>query len=138
MSLTVRSFVRDDRGGTALDMALVMPVYLLIILGIFAVSFLLWTENCIQYAVEQAARCASVDVIDCGTAGVPDATKVQNAAIAWTYGILTSADTAKVTVNLGVACAAGITGNAVAIHYSVTFFVISTSVAAEACYPLLT
>ena len=126
----MRTFIGDDRGGSALDMALVLPTYLLMVLGVIGMGFLLWAENAIQTAVQQAARCASVNKNDCGTA-----TQVQNAAIGWTYGILTSNDTSKVSVNFRAICSSGQGGTAVKIQYPVNFFVLSTTVAAEACYP---
>jgi Flp pilus assembly protein TadG len=136
----MQRFLSNNSGTTAIEFALVLPVYLIVILGIFATSLMLWEENSIQYAAEQAARCASVNVIDCGTAGVVDQTKITNAAIGWTNGILSSGDTGKVTVNLGVNCTQGaitMTGNQVIIQYAVTLFVISTTLKAESCYPLL-
>ena len=132
MTPLIRKFLSDCRGGDALDMALIFPFYMLIVLGVMAMAFLLWTENTIQSAVQQAARCAAINPIDCGTQSA-----VQNAAIGWTYGILTTSDTGKVSVNLSATCSSGKSGKAVAITYAVTFLVISTTVAAESCYPSL-
>lgn len=124
----MRAFIGDDRGGSALDMALVLPTYLLMVLGVVGMGFLLWTENAIQTAVQQAARCASINKNDCGTA-----TQVQNAAVGWSYGIVT--DPNQVQVNFRATCSSGQGGTIVLIQYPVNFFVLSTTVAAEACYP---
>ena len=131
----MRRLMIDENGGVALETALVLPAYLLIILGIFSVAFLLWTENSIQFAAEAAARCASVDTAECGSV-----LAIQNAAIGWSNGVLTTSNIGDVFVDTGATCSSGpppITGIAVAIKYTVTFFVISTKVAAEACYPSL-
>lgn len=128
----MRRYLSDDTGTVALEMGLVFPFYLLIILSIFAIAFLVWTENSIQYAVAAAARCAVVDTTACGTSDA-----VKNAAIGWSYGVLGSGDTGKVTVNLAATCSTGESGASVKIQYPVTFFVISTTVAAEACFPNL-
>ena len=127
----MRGFIGDDRGGSALDMALVLPMYVTIVLGIFAIGFVLWTENALQTAVQQAARCASVNKTDCATVA-----QVKNAAVGWSYGILT--DPNSVQVNFRATCSSGQGGTIVLIQYPVTFYVISTTVTAEACYPDLT
>ena len=124
----MRTFMGDDRGGTALDTALVLPIYLTMVLGVVGIGFLLWTENAIQSAVQQAARCASVNKNDCSTQ-----TQVKNAAVGWSYGILT--DPSQVQVNFRAICSSGQGGTIVLVQYPVSFFVISTTVTAEACYP---
>jgi Flp pilus assembly protein TadG len=126
----IRTCLADDAGGSSLDMALSLPFYILMILGIFAIAFVLWTENGIQHGASAAARCAVVDTTECNTVGA-----VRNAAIGWSYGVLSSSDAGKVTVNLSANCSPGQSGKAVLIQYPVNFFVISTTVAAEACFP---
>jgi len=126
----MKRFLVDDRGGPALDLALAVPAFLVIVLGVLGVAFVLWTENSIQSAAAQAARCAVVDSFACATAS-----QIQNAAVGWALGAPIS--TANVTVNLSATCANGISGKAVAITYTTTFFVISTTMSAESCYPNL-
>jgi Flp pilus assembly protein TadG len=125
MSAILRRFAIDDRGTNALELALVTPVFVLIVIGIFGLGFVLWVENSIQSAAAQAARCAVVDA-NCATTA-----QIQNAAIGWALGAPITA--ANVTVNLNATCN-GITGKAVAISYTATFFVISTTMSAESCY----
>jgi Flp pilus assembly protein TadG len=125
----IRRFLADERGANALELALATPIFVLIILGIFAFGFVLWVENSIQSAAAQAARCA---VVDNSCASV---SQIQNAAVGWALGApITTAD---VTVNVNATCAAGVTGTAVAITYTATLFVISTTMSAESCYPSL-
>ncbi|HEV2550074.1 MAG TPA: TadE/TadG family type IV pilus assembly protein [Stellaceae bacterium] len=125
----IRRFLADERGTNALELALVTPLFVLIIIGIFAFGFVLWVENSIQSAAAQAARCA---VVDNACASV---SQIQNAAVGWALGAPIA--TANVTVNQNATCAAGVTGTAVAITYTATFFVISTTMSAESCYPAL-
>ena len=128
----MRGYLASEAGGSSLDMALSLPYFILIILGIFAISFVMWTENGIQHAASAAARCAVVATSECDTISA-----VQNAAIGWSYGVLTSSDTSKITVNLSATCNSGQAGKAVLIQYAINFFVISTTVAAESCFPNL-
>jgi hypothetical protein len=60
--------LRDDCGGnTAIEFAFVLPVLLLFIIGIMECGRVLWTQNALNYAVEEAARCAGVNSSLCGS-----------------------------------------------------------------------
>jgi Flp pilus assembly protein TadG len=60
-----RQLIRDDLGAAAVEFALTVPVLLLLLLGVSEFGRLLWTQNSIQYAVEQAARCAAFKLNGC-------------------------------------------------------------------------
>ncbi|HZS84410.1 MAG TPA: TadE/TadG family type IV pilus assembly protein [Stellaceae bacterium] len=63
-----------DRGGaTAVEFALILPALTLLLLGIMECGRLVWAQSTLQMAVEDAARCASVDTTVCGTAGAVQA-----------------------------------------------------------------
>ena len=47
----------DERGATAIEFALIAPVFLALILGIFHLSLLGFTIANLNYAVEKGARC---------------------------------------------------------------------------------
>ncbi len=51
----------DIRGVAAVEFALIVLPLLLMVLGIIDGGRMLWTQNSLQYAVEQAARCAVVN-----------------------------------------------------------------------------
>jgi Flp pilus assembly protein TadG len=61
-------FSRDTAGSAAVEFALTIPVLLLLMFGLFEFGRLLWTQNSIQYAVEQAARCAAFSLTGCTNA----------------------------------------------------------------------
>jgi len=57
----VGTAVRLGRDGSAMvEFALVLPVFLLIVIGLVYFSLLVWIHGSLQYAVEDAARCARV------------------------------------------------------------------------------
>lgn len=61
---TLRGFFQKhcgERGATAVEFALVAPVFLLFVLGIMDLGRLFYIKNIMQYAVEQAARHAMVN-----------------------------------------------------------------------------
>jgi Flp pilus assembly protein TadG len=51
---------RNTAGSAAVEFALTAPVLLLMLFGAIEYGRVLWTQNSIQYAVEQAARCAAM------------------------------------------------------------------------------
>ncbi len=59
---------RETRGTTGIEFAIVAPVLFLTIFGGIEFGRLLWTQSALHFAVEQAARCASVTPGTCGTA----------------------------------------------------------------------
>ena len=58
----------DRRGATAVEFALICPVLFAALLGLIEVGRLGWTQSSLQFAVEEAARCASIRADICGTA----------------------------------------------------------------------
>jgi Flp pilus assembly protein TadG len=51
---------RCRTGGTAVEFAFVAPALLLLLLGIMEVGRLFWCDASLNYAVQQAARCAAL------------------------------------------------------------------------------
>jgi hypothetical protein len=79
---TLRRFFRDQnpegqRGQSLVEFALLLPLMLLIITGLFDVARAVWEENTLAYAAREGTRYAIVH----GSAGVPaaDPTDVTNA-----------------------------------------------------------
>jgi Flp pilus assembly protein TadG len=60
---------RIERGSTAVEFALVAPLIIVMLFGIFEFGRALWTQGVLDYAVEEASRCASVNATTCGSAG---------------------------------------------------------------------
>jgi len=60
---------RARDGATAVEMAFLLPVFLLFLLGIEEFGRALWTQSTLQFAVEAAARCAAVSPSLCTASG---------------------------------------------------------------------
>ena len=56
---------RDDRGTTAVEFAIIAPVFIMMLVGTFYVCLTLFLAGSLHYAVQQAARCASVNTTVC-------------------------------------------------------------------------
>jgi Flp pilus assembly protein TadG len=61
-----------------IEFAIVGPVFLMLIIGLFYTCLLIFKEGSMQYAVQQAARCASVQTTVC-TDSSSTVTTAQNA-----------------------------------------------------------
>jgi Flp pilus assembly protein TadG len=55
----------DARGTAAVEFACVAPVFIMLVVGIFYLSLTLFLTGSLHYAVERAARCASVQAPAC-------------------------------------------------------------------------
>jgi Flp pilus assembly protein TadG len=56
---------RDDRGTTAIEFALVGPIFLLLLISTIYMSMMLFSIANLHLAVQQGARCASVQTTVC-------------------------------------------------------------------------
>jgi Flp pilus assembly protein TadG len=55
----------DQRGTTAIEFAIVGPIFILLLIGIFYLCMCLAVAGSMHYAVEEGARCASVRTTVC-------------------------------------------------------------------------
>ena len=62
MSLT--RFLRDARGTSAVEFAIVAPIFFMVVFGVIDGGRLMWTQVGLQHAVEMAARCASLQTAE--------------------------------------------------------------------------
>jgi len=122
-----------DRGNVAIEYGLVLPVFLLFVLGIIDTGRLLWTYTTMSHAVDAAARCGAVNSTLCGTASA-----ITSYAVTQAYGLNVSSD--------AFAAAAAACGLQVNGTYPFTFIIpwIGTttpfanntiSISVTACYP---
>lgn len=69
----VRRFPRRlgaaERGSSAVEFALIAPFLLTMLFGIVEFGRALWIQGLLDYAVEQASRCASIDTSTCNSSG---------------------------------------------------------------------
>jgi Flp pilus assembly protein TadG len=121
-------FDRNDRAGSvAVEMAVVLPLVLLVIVGLMEFGRVLWTQATLDYAVEAAARCAVVNSVACGSTAQTQAYAVDRAA-----GLTLSPSTFSVaTTSCGLRVSASLPVEFIApglLPYAITL-------TATACYP---
>jgi len=67
LSRGLAELVGDCRGAAATEFALVAPALCLVLYGTMEFGRMAWTQQALNFAVEEAARCASVTPSVCGT-----------------------------------------------------------------------
>lgn len=57
--------IRNERGATAAEFALILPVFVVFVLGMFNCGLLLWTQLGMEHGVVASARCAAINPLQC-------------------------------------------------------------------------
>jgi hypothetical protein len=127
MQFRIGRAMTDDAGTSAIEFALVFPVFILMVLGIFEFSRALWTNSLLNYAVQAAARGDAVDTTNCGSSADIVSYAVQSSSpLAIPSGDFTASTPS---------C-----GSQVAVSFPFTFIVpqmfpFNITLSAQACYP---
>lgn len=130
MTAFLHRFRAADRGTSAIEVALVFPVFMLMLLGICEFGRALWTQSALQYAVQLAARCGAVDVTTCASPS-----DVISYAVAESQPLTIPSS--------NFSASAQSCGSSVSVTYPFSFVVpnllpFSITLFAQACYPTTT
>jgi Flp pilus assembly protein TadG len=116
------------RGSVAVEFAIAFPFVLLAVVGLMEFGRIIWSQTTLDYAVEAAARCAAIDLGECGSAAA-----IENFAASAAAGLPVGA------ANFAVAsagCGVEITGT-MPFEFAVpALFPFSLTLTAQACYPV--
>jgi Flp pilus assembly pilin Flp len=127
--LTVRDLLhslwRDPQGTTAVEFAIVAPVFIALLVGAIAVSIGLFLIGSLHFAVQEGARCASVKTSICSDAASTEA---------YTKGYYFGPDVSPTFTYAAVPCGNSMTAS---VNYSmnVGFKSFTIPVSATACFP---
>jgi Flp pilus assembly protein TadG len=80
-----RNIFSCEAGVSAVELAIVLSVFLMFMFGVVKIGLLLWTQSGLHYATEAAARCASVDGTNCGAPAATSA-RVTTYALSHYFG----------------------------------------------------
>lgn len=117
-----------QRGAVAVEYAILLPVFLLFVLGAMDMGRLLWTQVSLDRFVQQAARCAVVTPGTCGSSA-----QIETFATTTNYGLpFTGAAFALTSPTCGRQVS-------VTLPYKFSAPLISPdiSLSASACYPVI-
>lgn len=115
----------NDRGTTAVEFAIVAPVFIALLIGTFSLCLALFLAGSLHYAVEEGARCASVKSLVCKNAAT---------TIAYTQSHYFGPNASPTFTYAAASC-----GNSVSasISYSLNlgFNTVTIPIKAAACFP---
>jgi Flp pilus assembly protein TadG len=141
MKRLVRTFA-DDRGGAAVEMALTITAFILLLLGGLDYGYYLWTANALQQTASRTARCMGVLQTNCSVARAYNASNTTAFAeqVGAGYGLALSAS--NITLTTATTCGGQGTNNAqVTISYTFPAMSaglmpgVSGAMSAQACFP---
>lgn len=120
------SISRNQNGTTAVEFAIIAPVFMLLILGTIALCFALFLVGSLHYAVEDGARCASVKTTICSDSAT---------TVSYTQSRYLGPNVSPTfTPDLNAACGKSVSAS---VNYSmnVGFKTFVIPISATACYP---
>jgi Flp pilus assembly protein TadG len=81
--MTGRALFKDRQGVSAVEFAITLPLFLLMVLGVWQIGNGMWAQVALQHGVEMAARCMAVNPTACGNI---DISGTQSYAADQSYG----------------------------------------------------
>jgi Flp pilus assembly protein TadG len=125
--MSLKRILFDQRGASAIEFAMVAPLFFALVFGVVEGGLLLWTQLGLQHGSQVAARCASLNPTACGTTS-----DIQNYAAQQAYGLAVSASTFAFTP---AACGSQVSANYAYTFFSGYFGTPSLTLNAQSCYP---
>lgn len=124
----LKAILRDERAASAAEFVLVLPLLILLTIGTINLGLMMYVYSTLNFAVEDAARCASVKTTVCTDAGTLQAyaeARYRGPADGLTFALTTEA------------CGSRVVGS---VDYDFTTGLTSTTIplSASACYPVYT
>jgi Flp pilus assembly protein TadG len=114
-------------GSVAVEMAIILPLVLMFMIGLMEFGRALWTQATLDYAVESAARCGAINTTLCG-----DASLTQAFAVSRAVGLTLDPSTFTVTTP---ACGMQVTASLPLQFVASGLLPYAITLTATACYP---
>jgi Flp pilus assembly pilin Flp len=121
----LRSIHRSQDGTTAVEFAIIAPVFIMLVIGTIGLCFALFLVGSLHYAVEDGARCASVKTTICSDA---------NSIIAYTQSRYLGPNVSPTFTYASAACGNSVSGS-VSYSMDVGFKTFVIPISATACFP---
>jgi Flp pilus assembly protein TadG len=120
-----KSMLLNQEGTTAVEFAIIAPVFILLVIGTIALCFALFLVGGLHFAVEDGARCASVKTTICTDSAT---------TIAYTQSRYLGPNVSPTFTYAAAACGNSVTAS---INYSmdIGFKTFVIPISATACFP---
>jgi len=121
-----KNITTDERGTTAIEFAIVGPIFIMLIIGIMYLCMCLAVVGSMHYAVEEGARCASVKTTVCSD---------QSTTVSYTQSHYFGPSTLPTfTYNAAAACGHSVSGT-ISYVLDVGLKQFTVPITASACFP---
>ena len=130
--LPSRRLVQNGGGVTAIEFALLLPFFVILIFGIIGFGQVLFFQTALQHAVTEAARCATISSQAGSTPDCSSAANIETYAATQAYGLAIASNKFTTSNPSGFNCVAANYPYALAIPLMPAF---SLTLAAKSCYP---
>jgi len=121
----LRSIRRNQDGTTAVEFAIIAPVFILLIIGTIALCYALFLVGSLHFAVEDGARCASVKTTICSDPAT---------TIAYAQSRYLGPNVSPTFTYAAAACGNSVSGS-VTYSMNVGFRTFVIPISATACFP---
>ena len=125
MHKVARSLSRNEDGTTAVEFAIIAPVFIMLLFGTIGLCFALFLIGSLHYAVEDGARCASVKTTICSDSAT---------TIAYTQAHYLGPNVSPTFTYASAVCGNSVTGS-VSYTVNVGFRSFVIPISATACFP---
>jgi Flp pilus assembly pilin Flp len=121
----LRSIHRNQDGTTAVEFAIIAPVFIMLVIGTIGLCFALFLVGSLHFAVEDGARCASVKTTICTDA---------NSIIAYTQSRYLGPKVSPTFTYASAACGNSVSAS-VSYSMDIGFKTFVIPISATACFP---
>ena len=121
----LRSIHRNQDGTTAVEFAIIAPVFIMLVIGTIGLCFALFLVGSLHFAVEDGARCASVKTTICTDA---------NSIIAYTQSRYLGPNVSPTFTYASAACGNSVSAS-VSYSMDIGFKTFVIPISATACFP---
>jgi len=84
--MTRKTLFKDRRGTSAIEFALTVPLFILMVLGIWQIGHGMWAQFALQHGAQMAARCMAVAAAATNPTACTDTASTQSYAASQSYG----------------------------------------------------
>ena len=116
---------RDNCGTTAIEMAFVLPVMAMLVIGVISLSLLGSAISSMHFAVQEASRCSAVNAVACGS---------HSATVNYARSKFHGAAVTPAFISTAAGCGHTVTATAT-FELTLAVFTIPIPLSAAACYP---
>jgi Flp pilus assembly protein TadG len=142
MKHSLRKFVRNNAGATAIEFAFVVGPLILLVFGAIEFSRLMWAREALQSAAIAGARCMGVRETACAPAGTYSATSTKTFIRDWALNLYVSVPAANITLSNAATCSGSSGFSQVSITYNFNSLIApfldaidQQQLSATACFP---